>query len=319
MKNRFPIWGVFALAIAIGLLSPSRAAGMAPEALTPAWLDAYPFIQTRGTQRVNVGGQMLEYVLYSIPYEKFEEFLFIYMDFLEDHTSTGPMRMWGYAIDDTTFFWSENNTALSENVRNMMARRDANVSATGYTNPDGTWQFIINFRNPNGTYDTVGFIAFDHFGMFGRARSSQNTPAGDAPIAAAPRAPAPPPRPAPQPSPAPQRQPRNSMIITTSMLGYNWIADKPLGFTLGAGNTYTSWNFGDGFEWTLGMLIPTFYFLRIAIGLGATHNNDGGWRHGFVAEGGLQLVVLDMYLFSTYRFNALSNSRGFTIGGGFVF
>jgi len=128
MRNRFLAAALFAaLGLALGgCHTPApRTAAQAPavmeaEAFIPAWLDHYAFIQERGTQRVYVDGfGTREHVFYWIPPARFVEFVNIYVDFLEDHTLTGPMRHWQYMVDADTFFWYV-IPWLNQNVRAVM-------------------------------------------------------------------------------------------------------------------------------------------------------------------------------------------------------
>jgi len=105
----------------------------------------------------------------------------------------------------------------------------------------------------------------------------------------------------------------------SSIIGYNWAYGRPGGFTVGGNNFFSSWNFGGGFEWTVGYAIPTFDFMQIALGAGGNHDQAGDdWNHAFMAEAGLLFNFATFYLLSTYRFK-WGNRHSFTIGAGFVF
>jgi hypothetical protein len=65
-----------------------------------------------------------------------------------------------YVVDYNSFYWTEDNTALSVNVKRMMARHYYNVSLTHYQNQDGSTTFAINHLNAGGKYEFFAFMAY---------------------------------------------------------------------------------------------------------------------------------------------------------------
>jgi hypothetical protein len=115
------------------------------------------------------------------------------------------------------------------------------------------------------------------------------------------------------------------------LAGYNFSLGSPIGFTVGLGWLYTSWNmnYSAYTENIVGMEITAGYsfrlidrFLRLPVGLGISMT-EGGYGENLddkelIIEAGLQLILRDfLYLSTTYRLTGFSKS-GFTIGAGFI-
>jgi len=141
------------------------------------------------------------------------------------------------------------------------------------------------------------------------------------------------------------------------IFGYNFTPGMPLGFTVGYGGFYTSWNFGfsamldgtsnnpagnttgqtveNGMAFTVGWafsLVPGILRLPIGIGMSLTatfhqysHGGQTTWREPdgifenrrFIMEAGLQLILGNRFYISS-TVRGFS-SFGFTLGAGFVF
>jgi len=99
------------------------------------------------------GYGILEYELYDVPGNEsfdFKAFVRLYTGILEDgHDGVRGI----YVFDPDNSYWLEDNTALSENVKTMMANHKRNLSTTHYGNPYGSVTFIFNYLNPNGKYE----------------------------------------------------------------------------------------------------------------------------------------------------------------------
>jgi len=135
------------------------------------------------------------------------------------------------------------------------------------------------------------------------------------------------------------------------LLGYNYINDLPVGFTIAnsmffdrslmyiSANCNTEFN---QFEWICGISISVTNWLRIPVGIGLNHtgrdvkiSTGGSWLNGvlieeyyedsiewenkFVIEIGLQPVIFDHFYFSAaYRLSGFTKNN-FSFGAGFLF
>jgi len=104
------------------------------------------------------------------------------------------------------------------------------------------------------------------------------------------------------------------LLFKSGVIGYNYVPEMPLGFSLGISGLYTSLNF-DGIDFekfsgraeaTIGYSIPIIKSLRIPIGFGGLYNKGGPITitkpNGTVFETGLRFFFADLfYISSTYR------------------
>ena len=157
-------------------------------------------------------------------------------------------------------------------------------------------------------------------------------------------------------APTPSRASTESQGSITFLMGYNFSSEMPIGFTIGFGSFYTSWNFrlippggsssdsphgistGEtvdlGLEFTAGWafnLIPGRLRLPVGIGMNLTdtfhqyaHSGETTWRQPdgifehrrFIMETGLQLILGNWFYISS---TVRGFSRfGFTLGAGFA-
>jgi hypothetical protein len=113
------------------------------------------------------GSGVLEYILYNLDNwwteqdDPFDIFLDAYIRRLEKGqiTTLGGEYV-QYVVDYNSFYWVEDNAALSINVKRMMARHRYNVSLTHYQNQDGSTTFAINYLNAGGKYEFFAFMAY---------------------------------------------------------------------------------------------------------------------------------------------------------------
>jgi hypothetical protein len=111
------------------------------------------------------------------------------------------------------------------------------------------------------------------------------------------------------------------------LIGYNYINNLPLGFTIGGDLSYLSVNFGgegqyEVTEWVIGLAFPLGDFFLLPIGIGGNHSDPGDpgeeWVHKFVMEIGIQPTIGFLYLSATYRLTGFKESS-FVLGAGFIF
>jgi len=121
------------------------------------------------TDRAYVEGSgVLEYILYNLSTKGFNNyddpfgrFLSAYIRKLESgNVTTLSGNYVSYVVDWNSIYRIEDNTALSVNVKRMMARHNYDVSLTHYQNADGSTTFIINYLNARGMYEFCAFKAY---------------------------------------------------------------------------------------------------------------------------------------------------------------
>ena len=103
---------------------------------------------------------VLSGTLYMVPVgrtDDFRAFIWLYTSMLENgHESTKGI----YVFDQSSYYWIEDNTALSINVKHLMSKHGRNFSTMYLLNPDGSVSFIFNCLNSNGKYEFYSVNAY---------------------------------------------------------------------------------------------------------------------------------------------------------------
>jgi tetratricopeptide (TPR) repeat protein len=113
--------------------------------------------------KANIEGLgVLEYELYNVPgnaSSDFKAFVQLYTGILEDgHDGVRGI----YVFDHDNHSWGEDNKALSENVKKIMANHQRNLSKMQYIDTDGSTRFMFNYLNADGKYEFYTVVAKIH-------------------------------------------------------------------------------------------------------------------------------------------------------------
>ena len=146
MKNRFFVLFFLAFGFVLASCRPSQKSVQMSNQINP--IDLSDVIRDKADIE---GFGMLEYELYNVPGNGSSDF----QSFIRNYTQT----LEEYEFDQSSSYWIEDNTGLSENVKKMMAKHNRNLSTTHYKYFDGSTSFVFNYLNSNGKYEIYSMEA----------------------------------------------------------------------------------------------------------------------------------------------------------------